>query len=199
MDLQLNPRDDEPTTCQTLGWFTAPVKVVSPFSSSHDGESLEERIDLLLSHLSMLSLLVETKNAFSSGGNADIEFSAGIVRGCTEEYDPELLRCQFIDWFTVVERQHVLQKESITLSTSSGDSLAEEIRLTELNVSVAGANKDSLKLVKERLSGISEDRSNRLSICKEMIEEVCLREMNLFVSLSGPTTNHPLDLKKTTA
>jgi hypothetical protein len=192
LDLQLIPRDDEPVEGTTLGWLTAPVKIASPFMNLQDS-SLEDRIDVFLSHLSLLSELVETKNAFSTAGNVDFDFNAAIVRGCTEDYDEELLKCQFIDWFTIVERQHELQKESFRAE------IADEIRLAELKMSVAGANKASLQLVKERLVGIQEDRSNRLVICKEMIEEVCLREMNLFVTLTGPKADRPLELKETSA
>lgn len=193
------PRDDEFAKGTILGWLTSPVKIASPFMNLPKNSSVEDRIDVLLGHLSMLSKLVQTKNAFSNSGNGDIDFSASVIRGCTNDYDPELMRCQFVDWFTIVDRQHFLQKDAFRPGSKDGDSLAEEIRLAELKMSVSQASKASLKLVKERLVTIRLDRSNRLAICKEMIEEVCLREMNLFVSLSGPSADRPLELKETSA
>lgn len=198
------PRDDEPGTCTALGWLTSSAATVSPFSkSSRKDASLEDRIDCFLSQLSTLSVMVKTKNAFatiSSGwasGSVDVDFNAPIVKGCTDEFDPELMKCQFLDWFAIVKRQHALQNESS--QDGGGQGLAEEIRLAELKMSIASANHQSLQLVKERLAGIHEDRTQRLEICKEMVEEVCLREMNLFVSLSGPEPSQTLELKGTSA
>mmetsp|Transcript_37669 Transcript_37669/g.91622 ORF Transcript_37669/g.91622 Transcript_37669/m.91622 type:complete len:720 (+) Transcript_37669:1-2160(+) len=202
LDLQLIPRNDEPTDGTAIGWLigSSAINIASPFMNLPGDSSLDDRIDAFLGHLSMLSKLVEAKNDFSVSRNGDFDVPSDIIRGCVDDYDPELIRCQFLDWFTVVDRQHVLQKETANAGKSDDSGgLVEEIRLAELKISVSQANKASLKLVKERLETLRSDRSNRLLICKEMIEEVCLREMNLFVSLSGPAADHALELKETSA
>ena len=202
LDLQMIPRNDEPTDGTAIGWLigSSPINIASPFMNLPEGSSLKDRIDAFIRHLSTLSKLVEAKNGFTVAGNGDFDVPSDIIRGCVDDYDPELMRCQFLDWFTVVDRQHALQNET-TNAFKSDDigSLVEEIRLAELKLSVSQANKASLKMVKERLETLRSDRSNRLLICKEMIEEVCLREMNLFVSLSGPATDHALELSETSA
>jgi hypothetical protein len=158
---------------------------------NYDKDSHEERVDFFLSELQLLSSLIKTKNAFlTSKQNNDIEFSFSIVKGCTEQFDEELFKCQLMDWFAIVERQHEV------LSTTN---LPDEIRKAEINMSIAGASVQSLQLVKERLEMMETDREQRLDVLKEMVEEVCLREMNLHVRLKGPDTRQVLALKETSA
>jgi hypothetical protein len=171
----------------------------STFSSSStpysDVHTLEERTDFFLSQLSTLATLVhKSKNVFASGTGSgstsvDIDFPHYVVKGCTEEYDPELLKCQLLDWFAIVERQHELQ--------ATHPDLAEEIRRAEMKMSIAGASPQSLQRVKERLASIQTDREQRLAILQEMVHEVCIREMNLYVSVHGPDPQHVLELRET--
>jgi hypothetical protein len=165
----------------------------SSSSKKSDCRKLEERIDFFLSQLSTLATLVnKSKNAFasgsSSGSTADIDFPHYVVRGCTEGYDPELLKCQLLDWFASVDRQHTLLE--------AHPDLAEEIRRAEMKMSIAGASPQSLQRVKERLASIQTDREQRLAILQEMVQEVCLREMNLYVHLTGPDPQEVLELRE---
>ncbi|KAL3941677.1 MAG: hypothetical protein SGARI_000519 [Bacillariaceae sp.] len=185
LDLRMVPRDDEP-----LGSFSG---LFSPAST------LEERIDELIDHLTTLSNLVKTKNAFAttkptgSGHSSDVvEFSVPVQKGCTEEgYDPELLKCLLMDWYAMVDRQHELQQ--------SHSDLPRQIQEAEMKMSIAGANPQSLKLVKERLATIHKDRQLRFEVLQEMVEEVCLREMNLFVDLTEPNPREILELQRISA
>jgi hypothetical protein len=181
--------------------------------------TLEERVDQFLSQLQNLSLLVKTKNAFSttkaqssssqsnsssqqqqqqaasssgSSSTTDVDFSFSILKGCTEQFDEELFKCQLLDWFAIVKRQHALQH-----ATSH---LADEIRNAEMNLSIAGvASEQSLKLVQERLEKMQSDRQQRLEVVKELVEEVCVREMNLYVTVLEPNPRQSLVLKETSA
>jgi len=112
-----------------------------------------------------------------------------VSRGCTEDHDPELLRCQLLDWFAIVDRQHALYDEDIT-------ELQENIRRAEMKLSIAGASKQSLHTARDSLELLEGIRSERLSVLKEMVEEVCLREMNLCVELEGPSPEEVLQLKE---
>lgn len=91
----------------------------------------------------------------------------------------------------MVKRQRLLLKET--------SSIAEDIRQAEMKMSIAGASEQSLKLVKERLLKIQSDREQRLEVLKEMVEELCVREMNLYVQLQGPAVTQPLVLAPTSA
>jgi len=179
LDLQLVPRDDGVQLSDTA-------------------KSLEERIDQFLSRCQCLSTLVKTRNAFRTvRGNENIDFSSSIFKGCTEQFDPELLRCQFLDWFTIVTRQRVVL---------SSTNLPEDIRQTEIQMSVAGAasqtrgqRSSTLPMVKDRLTKIVSDRQQRLEVLKEMAEELCLREMHLYVDVQGPPPDKALVLPETSS
>ena len=177
------PRDDETESSSS-------VSLYSPASS------LEERIDDLIDHLTTLSNLVGTKHAFAtnkmtSGAGETIEFSLPVVKGCTDDYDPELLKCRLMDWFAMVERQHELQQLH--------KELPNQIQEAEMKMSIAGASPKALNMVKERLATIQNDRQQRFDVLKEMVEEVCLREMNLFVNLTAPNPREALELKRISA
>ena len=144
-----------------------------------------------ISKCSLLSEFCQAKNAFYSAGHGDVELSTQIVRGCTEDYDPELLKCRLMDWFAMVDRQHELQQLH--------KDLPNQIQEAEMKMSIAGANPQALKMVKERLTTIQNDRQQRFEVLKEMVEEVCLREMNLFVNLTEPHPREALELKRISA
>ena len=166
------------------------------------GSQLESRIDEFIAQLQSLSKLIKTRNAFVTFKNSSnshnhnshndhIEFSVSIVKGCTESFDAELMKCQLMDWFEMVDRQHTLQQEN--------ESLPEQIRQAEMAMGVAGASDQSLKMVKERLEKMQMDRSQRLEVLKELLEDLCLREMHLYVSLTGPEPTDSLVLNETSA
>jgi preprotein translocase subunit YajC len=186
LDLQLIPRDDDSSETSTSPHF--------PYLST-----LEERVDQLVGFLTILSSLVKAKNAFATtklsstgqSGLDTIDFSLPVENGCTEDFDPEMMKCQMLDWFTMVDRQHELQQ--------AHKDLPDEIRRAEMKMSIAGASAQSLKMVKERLAAIQLDRQHRFEILREMVEEVCLREMNLFVHLTQPASQERLELKNVSA
>eukprot|EP00980_Cylindrotheca_fusiformis_P000602 scaffold154_cov129-Cylindrotheca_fusiformis.AAC.19 len=174
MDLQSVPRDDE-------------VKGLNRRTGS-----LEDEIAHFLAQLECLSMLIKTKNAFQTKkGAQDIDFSASVVKGCTEQFDMELLKCQLLDWFAIVKRQHELKE--------TRKNIPDLIQKAEMKMSIAGANEKSLNLVKDRLKLMTSDRQQRLEIVTEMIEEICLREMNLYVRLKGPDPDKRLVLRETSA
>merc|ERR1740130_1213065 len=178
LDLLMVPRDDAFST--KSGIFDA--------LSFRTSTTLEERIDQFLSELTILSNLVSPcTNDLPPALNIDL--SSSVTKGCTEQYDPELLKCQLLDWFAIVDRQHLLHKNQ--------KELPEEIRRAEMKMSIAGASHQSLKKIKEQLEMLEGIKTERLEILKEMVEEVCLREMNLYVSLTGPGPQQVLELKET--
>jgi len=86
-------------------------------------------------------------------------------------WDAKLFTAQVHDWHMMVERQHVLMAEISDLPT--------ELRREEwLRVST---NSDSN--LRERIDALFSDQENRLNVLQRMIQEVCLREMNLHVDL----------------
>jgi len=151
---------------------------------------MEERIDQFLSQLTTISTLVEkTISPSTSYPALNVDISLSVANGCTEQYDPELLKCQLLDWFAIVDRQHILHENQ--------KDLQEEIRRAEMKMSIASATHQSLKTVQESLEILEGIKTERFEVLKEMVEEVCLREMNLYVSLTGPRPQQVLELKET--
>ena len=183
LDLLMVPRDDEPR----IKLNCSQRRPLSPYTVS---SSMEERIDEFLSQLTTLSTLVKKTISPSTTYPAlNVDISISIAKGCSEQYDPELLKCQLLDWFAIVDRQHLLHENQ--------RDLPEEIRRAEMKMSIAGASHKSLKTVQESLEMLEGIKAERFDILKEMVEEVCLREMNMYVSLTGPGPQQVLELKET--
>ena len=190
MDLQNIPRDDE-----------IPRNDSDTITTNKD---LKSSIDDFVGKLECLSNLVKRKNGFAivkvnrsqqqqnqQQQDYAVDFPAAIIKGCTESFDMELLQCQFLDWFAMVQRQHVLQRDH--------GGLPDQIRQAEMAMSIAGAQEQSLKLVQERLEKMQSDRQLRFDVLKELLEDLCLREMNIYVNVTSPDPNQSLVLKQTSA
>jgi len=157
-----------------------------------DTNSFEDNVSEFLSQLDFLSKLLKTRNAFRTRkGNYAIEFSASVIKGCTEEFDPELMECQLLDWFQLVERQHELSHEE--------KYIVDDIRAVETKISIADASDDSIDEAKENLEYMTDDRQQRLEILQELVEDLCLREMNLHLLILDPDPKETLILKETSA
>jgi hypothetical protein len=154
--------------------------------------SVEERLEDFLRQLQILGTLCKAKNSFDTEKRSEVDMPSSIFKGCTE-LDDELFSCQFLDWYAIVQRQQELR------SVKDFGELADEIRKAEMEVSIAGATQQSLSVVKQRLELIATDRQKRFEVLKEMVEEVCLREMNLHVQVNAPDPKRTLILPDTSA
>ncbi|CAJ1942784.1 unnamed protein product [Cylindrotheca closterium] len=174
VDLQSVRRDDE------------------ALKSFDDSRSIKENVADFLSQLECLSTLLKTRNAFRTRrGNHVIEFSASVVNGCTEEFDPELVECQLLDWFDMVERQQELGQEQ--------QHIVSNIREVETKIGLADASDESLDAAKDNLEYMVDDRQQRLEILQDLVEDLCLREMNLHILINDPDPEETLILKETSA
>lgn len=152
-----------------------------------------KRIDIFVQQLQTLQELCQTRNSFfRADKKAELDILSSIVRGC-EEFDHELFRCHLQDWLSMVKRQHELA------SRNDFDKLAEKIRRAEMQMSLASATIQSLEVVRLRLEVMASDRQKRWRVLQEMIEDVCLREMNLLVKISAPDKEKTLALQPTSA
>jgi hypothetical protein len=117
---------------------------------------------------------------------------SSIKQGC-KEFDHELFCCHFLDWLDMVKRQHALT------NTANFEKLVERIRRAEMQTSLAAATNQTLEVVRKRLEVVASDREKRFRVMSEMIEEICLREMNLRLKLLEPEKNKALELQPTTS
>jgi hypothetical protein len=117
---------------------------------------------------------------------------ATVAKGCAQ-FDGELFSCQYQDWYDLVGRQHRVVKDK------DMDAFADELRRAEMEVSLSVAPAASLQVVRDRVSSMMEDRDKRFGVLREALEEVCLREMSLHVTLKSPDESQPLVLHPTSA
>ena len=152
------------------------------------------RLDRLLDNLQLLGSLVKNKNAFHTEKRHDVDFPASVIKGCREDFDAELFRCQVQDFFTLAKRQReIVEKHNII------EAMEVKIRSAEMETSLAVASNQSLEMVRQRLERIATDRQKRFEVLQQMVEEVCLREMNLHVALEEPSRDKTLLLQNTSA
>mmetsp|Transcript_7998 Transcript_7998/g.21636 ORF Transcript_7998/g.21636 Transcript_7998/m.21636 type:complete len:276 (-) Transcript_7998:312-1139(-) len=193
LDLQGVHRDDDTGGTSMLDTFAAMQ------TSRSNASRAEIRLDAFIRQLKILSDLCKTRHAFKTEKKSDTDsMPATIVKGCTN-FDSELLRCQFLDWHDMVRRQLEVCRVLNDNAEPKVAALAEEIRRAELEMSIAVASDQALALVRQRLEQIASDREKRFEVLKEMVEDVCLREMNLHVDLQIPDSHQPLKLKQTSA
>ncbi|GKY97546.1 hypothetical protein MPSEU_000712800 [Mayamaea pseudoterrestris] len=151
------------------------------------------RIDALVNDLSVLGRLCETRHAFrTEQRRTELDLPSSVYKSCTE-FDDELFKCRFQDWYSMVQRQHEI------IGATDFHLLAEQLRIAEMQMSLSMAPADSLEVVRQRVEMISADREKRFEILKELVEDICLREMALFVSVVAPEKKKPLALNSTSA
>ncbi len=184
LDLQGIPRDEERYDKSIVPSYFVTVK------------DFDRRLDLFILQLQTLrKLCVYTKRHcfFRSDKKVELEIPASIVRGC-ETFDEELFRCHCVDWFSMIRRQHEIFQQHRNF-----DEIAEQIRKAEIQLSLAAATNQSLDVVRVRLETLESDREKRYQVMKEIVEDLCLREMNLQVHLTPPMTEKAMALQPTSA
>lgn len=155
---------------------------------SRDTQKTSVRIKIFLQQLNTLGQLCQTKNAFVLEKRGDLELPSSVIKECTK-FDGELWEAYCEDWLELVARQHVLAKDF--------SNLQDLIRKAEMAISIKAASKQALEVVRQRLDQFSQDRQKRFEVLKEMVEEVCWREMNLRVQILEPAKDRVLKLPST--
>lgn len=192
LDLQGLPRDDEPRdprdeASATLSERTSPAV-------------LDHNISILVRHLQLLSNLAAKRKAFvvfsaSQRSTRDVEVSTNIVRGC-EAFDGELLETRLRDWFAMVRKQHSILDEH-DMEALGREMLAAEIEAGLIHLP-SQRSQQAMK-VRERIEALHEDVDKRFVVLKDVVETVCLREMNLDVVMKAPSKYQALALKESTS
>lgn len=211
IDLQGIPRDDE----IDLSAVSSVLSEKHSNSNDHDNDSIEENdeaerqeedddeegassnikrnVERFVHDMEILIKLCEARNSFHiDNKKTDVDLPTSIVRG-TAEFDGELFCCQFLDWYDTVIRQDELT------NSCDFEELAEKLRQAEIQMSLTAAPMESLEMVRERVEMIALDRGKRFQVLKEMIEEVCVREMNLHVHVIDPPMDKTLVLQPTSS
>ena len=187
LDVQGVPRDEERVRYVGSA-FGSDVR-----DAPLDEEAMAARLESLVEELELLSRLARTPGAFQGerrGGEVDVP--PAVARGCAD-FDGELFVCRYQDWYAWAVRQRE------ALRGVDVERFAEDLRKAEVRVSLSVAPASSLMVVRERVHGMIADRDKRFGVLRDMVEEVCLREVNLHVRVSAPGASEPLSLRPTSA
>ncbi len=139
----------------------------------------------------------------------EVDGLSSAIRSCAG-FDGERFSTLYKEWYDLSHKQQQLSMGRLcpdgTSSTSSStksttkpkptslEDLSEEIRKAEIEVSIAMASSQALTVVQQRIEQIEKDRLKRFEILQEMVEECCLREMDLNIQLVAPDQDCVLEL-----
>lgn len=183
LDIQGVARDD-----------TLALSQQEPFGAHSSGTKYDatlQRLKRMLSLLRCLNTLCKTKGGFQTEtGKKELDVPPTVLKACSV-LDVEIFEAQFKDWHAMVQRQREL---------STGEDgplfaeLSEEIRIAEIEVSIAIAAQPALEMVRQRLDMLEKDRMKRFQVLKDIAGEVCLREMYMNLVLAPPAKDAVLEL-----
>jgi len=180
LDLQGIPRDPSAASCE-----------VNPFGvSGHSEDAMNRRIDKLCSQL---QCIYEVGKANKLGvEKKEIEPLPAAIKSCAG-FESDKFCKSYREWYDLSGQQRELSMGSGE-SGPSLDEISEEIRKAEIEVSIAMASSQGLSVVLQRIDHIEKDRLKRFEILQEMVEECCLREMDLSIHLVAPDQDCVLEL-----
>jgi hypothetical protein len=151
-------------------------------------DAMLTRLKTLMDQLKLLGTVCKTRSAFVADKKGDIDVPSALAKDCSS-FDAELFEAQCEDWHDMVQHQHEL--------VANFDDLSERIRRAEMEKGISMASEASLEVVRQRLEHIEADRQKRFEVLKEIVEEVCRREMNWHVKLTAPDKDLILALPST--
>ncbi len=184
-DLQGIPRDSSPLSTEIFVFG----KFNDRWTKISTEEAIDKRLDKLCSQLQYIHDIAKTKGGFGVD-KKEFDGLAAAIRACTNAgLDTSKFRKMFKEWYALCRKQNSLSSEN-----QSFDELSEDMRKAEIEVSIAMAPKQALSVVQQRIDQIERDRMRRFEILREMLEEICLREMDFHLELKIPKKDTILEL-----
>jgi len=210
LDLQGIPRDLSPSACEILIFGNyEDVK----FKSMSTEEAISQRLEKLCSHLECLYNVGNSKGGFyacNGMSNTDKKdfFDVNLdeaIKACAD-LDTEKLCSSYKKWYSLCVKQRNLCSggdgkvgknngtTSVNQTKQTFEELAEVMSKAEMEWTIAIASRQALSVVQKRIEQIEQDCSKRFEILQEMLEEVCLREMDFHLELRRPLKDTVLEL-----
>ncbi|KAL9189197.1 hypothetical protein ACHAXT_011687 [Thalassiosira profunda] len=158
-------------------------------SASDDWFHLEQFLSAVRTLLELVDLdntpfLVEDR----TGSNPHI--LQDLAAQCREEWDEELFRAQFQDWFDLVKRQQGLNEDGEMTE------LSEALREAEIELSVAMASKDQLERVRKRLEALRADKEARYKVLRHIVFDLGYRELNDVIVVEPPADDATVEFPR---
>ncbi len=124
-----------------------------------------------------------------SGSKSDKAKMFELVKKFNEVWDEEMFLAQYKDWYDLVKRQQELNAGTVSEDGEQQPSLsdlAEAIRETEIELSIAMASKDQLAMVRKRLEDLRSSKAKRHAVLANIVQDVGMRELDEIIIVSPP-------------
>lgn len=124
-----------------------------------------------------------------SGSKSDKATMLELVKKFNEVWDEEMFLAQYKDWYDLVQRQQELNAGTVNEDGEQQPSLselAEAIRETEIELSIAMASKDQLDMVRKRLEDLRISKAKRHAVLASIVQDVGMRELDEMIVVSPP-------------
>lgn len=154
-------------------------------------EGMKQRLDVLCSQL---QCIYEVGKVSRFGvEKKEMETLPAAIGACANaNFHAEKFSKAYTEWYDFSVQQRELAQGA--KGEPSLNELSQDIRKAEIEVSIAMASSQALSMVRQRIELIEKDRLKRFEILKEMVEECCLREMDIRLNLVVPDKDCILEL-----
>jgi hypothetical protein len=207
-DLQGIPRDPSPSSIDMHIFGQYNKRTMSK------EDLMDKRLNEFCSQLQCLHDIGKVKGGFGVD-KKEFDGLTSAIKACAC-LDTDHFRTMYKEWYSLCKKQQVLstgkyrlndnnedqgkQDEKVEINSEqlSFEELAEEMRKAEIEVSIAMASRQALSVVQQRINQIEKDRIIRFEILKEMLDEICVREMDFRLELKLPSKDSILELPRIT-
>lgn len=134
-----------------------------------------------------------------SGSKSDKAKMLELVKKFNEVWDEEMFLAQFKDWYDLVKRQQKLNDGTVSEDGEQQPSLselAEAIRETEIELSIAMASKDQLDMVRKRLDDLRSSKAKRHAVLASIVQDVGMRELDEIIVVTPPAEDATAEFPK---
>ena len=183
-----------PLLLELQGGVYSPMFEICPFEESSNShmsteKATKSRLKKLCSQLQCLMELTRLKNVFYyAESKKDSEILQHIIKSCGT-LDFEMLEAQFEDWYENVKRQ-----QDICNNEKSFQEVSENIKNTEIEISISKASQNALDLFLQRLEIVRVDRIQRFNVLQDILDDICFREFDFRITLILPREDLVLEL-----
>lgn len=134
-----------------------------------------------------------------SGSKSDKATMLELVKKFNEVWDEEMFLAQYKDWYDLVKRQQELNDGTVSEDGEQQPSLselAEAIRETEIELSIAMASKDQLDMVRKRLDDLRSSKAKRHAVLASIVQDVGMRELDEIIVVTPPAEDATAEFPK---
>jgi len=197
LDLQGVPRNNKDAVDKSIEVYLYPPLKNSNNPYAHLEEFVGD-VQVLQKVLNIPGMPVLAEERLS-GSKSDKATMLDLVTKFNEVWDEEMFVAQYKDWYDLVKRQQELNAGTVSEDGEQQPSLselAEAIRETEIELSIAMASKDQLDMVRKRLEDLRSSKAKRHAVLASIVQDVGMRELDEIIIVSPPEEDATAEFPK---